>query len=344
MKTYLLPKNGNAYKANLHAHTTVSDGRNTAGEMRDYYRSRGYSILAVTDHELLVDHTALSQPDFLMLTGYEYAFSEKFYDPETPEGIADYQHMHTLEFNLYPRDEHNVTHICFDKDFVIHGEKWRCDTVKSVGRNDHRALTLENVQEFIDTANEAGFIVSLNHPRHSFYTPAFFGKLRGLFAVELFNQGTYYLADDYNPQTYDDMIRMGHRIGAIGADDNHRARIDGDEEDIRPWAHTIVIADSLSHDDVFRALEKKDFYATQGPRFEEIYAEDGVAHLAFEKVKYVIMHTNFRHYRMFSAPNGEFLTEAKFPLPLEEKEFFRFEIIDSYGRRAVTRAYFPDEC
>ncbi len=350
MKQYLLPENGNSYKANLHCHTKVSDGLNTPEEMRDFYKAHGYSVLAITDHELLVDHSDINQPDFLALTGYEYAFSEQFYNPYnanrtgfTAEGLRTYCHIHTLEFNLFPRDPHNVTHICFNPKWVIHGERWRCDTVKSVGNSERRDLALENVQEFIDTARANGFIVSLNHPHHSFYNADFFGQLKGLFAIELIHQGGYYGWDEFNPHTYDDMIRMGHRIGGLGTDDNHRTFIEGDENDIRPWAHTVIIADSLKHEDIFSALENKNFYATQGPRFNELYVEDGVVHFSFEKVKYACMHTNFRHSRYITARNGEFITSAEFELPLEEKEFFRFEIIDMYGRRAITRAYFPDE-
>jgi len=38
-------------KANLHTHTRVSDGRQTADEMIKAYAERGYDILAITDHE-----------------------------------------------------------------------------------------------------------------------------------------------------------------------------------------------------------------------------------------------------------------------------------------------------
>ncbi len=72
MKKYLLPQNGKLYKANLHCHTKVSDGRNTPAEMKEYYKSRGYQVLAITDHELLVDHTDLDDNGFITLTGYEY--------------------------------------------------------------------------------------------------------------------------------------------------------------------------------------------------------------------------------------------------------------------------------
>ena len=54
MKTYLLPKEGNFYKANLHCHTTVSDGKRTPEEIKELYMRNGYSIVAYTDHEVLI--------------------------------------------------------------------------------------------------------------------------------------------------------------------------------------------------------------------------------------------------------------------------------------------------
>lgn len=68
MKKYLLPEKGNFYKANLHAHSTVSDGHFTPKELKNLYKNKGYSILAYTDHELLVDHSDLNDDEFLAIT------------------------------------------------------------------------------------------------------------------------------------------------------------------------------------------------------------------------------------------------------------------------------------
>ena len=38
MKKYLLPEGGKFYKANLHCHTTVSDGKMTPEEIKKYYK------------------------------------------------------------------------------------------------------------------------------------------------------------------------------------------------------------------------------------------------------------------------------------------------------------------
>ena len=70
MKKDLLPALP-VFKANLHAHTTLSDGGITPEDLRALYKAQGYSILAYTDHDVLIDQSALCQPDFLALNGYE---------------------------------------------------------------------------------------------------------------------------------------------------------------------------------------------------------------------------------------------------------------------------------
>ena len=69
MKHYLLPEKGQFYKANLHAHTNQSDGKNAPEEVREIFKSKGYSIVAYTDHDLLLDRASLCQEDFLALNG-----------------------------------------------------------------------------------------------------------------------------------------------------------------------------------------------------------------------------------------------------------------------------------
>ena len=71
MRKYLLPEKGNFYKANMHAHTCLSDGRNTPEEVKEIFKSMGYSIVAYTDHNVFVDRSHLCQPDFLALNGVE---------------------------------------------------------------------------------------------------------------------------------------------------------------------------------------------------------------------------------------------------------------------------------
>ena len=76
MKKYLLPENGNFYKSNLHCHSTISDGAFTPQELKEIYKSKGYQILSITDHNIIVDHSYLNEEDFLLLTGAEYNVNE----------------------------------------------------------------------------------------------------------------------------------------------------------------------------------------------------------------------------------------------------------------------------
>ena len=45
------------YKANLHVHTTLSDGRKPLEEVRSIYRDNGYDFLAISDHRKLTTQT-----------------------------------------------------------------------------------------------------------------------------------------------------------------------------------------------------------------------------------------------------------------------------------------------
>ena len=55
-----ITKGQKQFKANLHSHSVLSDGKKTPEELVEMYREKGYSILAVTDHEYPADHTDLT--------------------------------------------------------------------------------------------------------------------------------------------------------------------------------------------------------------------------------------------------------------------------------------------
>ena len=43
MKKYVLPAEGNWYRANMHCHTTVSDRHYSPEEIKEAYKKMGYS-------------------------------------------------------------------------------------------------------------------------------------------------------------------------------------------------------------------------------------------------------------------------------------------------------------
>ncbi len=62
---------GNWYKANLHTHSTTSDGDTAFPDRVRQYKEKGYAILAATDHGKTNPVEGLSSKDFLLISGME---------------------------------------------------------------------------------------------------------------------------------------------------------------------------------------------------------------------------------------------------------------------------------
>lgn len=63
---------GKWFKANLHTHTTASDGTQTLAQQVEAYRKAGYHILAITDHNITTDVHGLGSAGFLVIGGMEF--------------------------------------------------------------------------------------------------------------------------------------------------------------------------------------------------------------------------------------------------------------------------------
>ena len=336
MRKYLLPKEGEFYKANLHCHSTYSDGKHTPAELKQIYKSNGYAILAITDHEILVDHSNLDDEDFITITGYEWAVIEK----------EDYSTSKTMEFNLLARQQHNTTHICFDPKYIVHGDKSIIPSLKYAGEYFEREYKVECFNKLIKTANENGFLVSYNHPSYSFETSEYYGRLEGLFAMEIYNSISFMGKlgiHEYNPHIYDIMLRLGRRISCIAADDSH-SRYDRKNPHCEYFGgFNMIKAPSLTYQDVIAAMERGDMYASMGPTIMELYIENDTVHIKCSPSKSIIMNTKWRAGGHQRSRDGELISHAEFSLPDKRFEYMRFDIVDEYGQHANTRAYYFDE-
>ena len=148
MKKYLLPENGNFYKANLHCHTTLSDGRLTPEEIKELYKSQGYSIVAYTDHNILIPHNDLSDDAFLALNGLE---------------------MDTNEHEVIPCPKYNKTsHVCYialEPDNFIN-PMWHRTMYKTPGHvaeNSHKVIFDETKPDYFRRYSHEG--KELSHAR-----------------------------------------------------------------------------------------------------------------------------------------------------------------------------------
>ena len=95
MKDYdFFPGEGKFYKANLHCHTVISDGKLTKEQIKEEYQKRGYSIVAFTDHRTYGYHPELTDENFIALAGIEVDVSEN------PEKCGGWPHAKCYHLNF----------------------------------------------------------------------------------------------------------------------------------------------------------------------------------------------------------------------------------------------------
>ena len=195
MKKYLLPESGNFYKANLHCHTTVSDGSMTPEEVKAHYMANGYSIIAYTDHDVFLDRSGLAEEGFLPLNGFEAEVDEK---SGKPRGYGK-----TCHICFVAKDPGNLTIPFYHRSKYLfgNGEQYRDQMRFDETQPDYiREYTPECVNDMIRRGKEAGFFVTYNHPVWSLEDYSDYMAYEGMDAMEIMNYGCWlegYM--EYNP-------------------------------------------------------------------------------------------------------------------------------------------------
>ena len=321
------------FKANLHSHSTLSDGAFSPEELKRIYKERGYSILAITDHDCPYNHSALTEDDFLMLTGYEATVRvdpDNKYDIYAPE----------IHINLFAKEADNISLIDFApihcKHLLKNPEHFKNVPVFSTG--EARIYGVDYVNKFVEKAKELGYICSHNHPSWSLEEDETVYKYQGFFSMEIRN----YISREYNADLYEKLLRKGRKIFCHGADDNHnRPPLDSRYSDSF-GAFTYVLADSLDYDSVFSALENGDFYASSGPVIHELKIEDGKAFIKTSPADSIWMYFGAKHKGLVYDESGDGIAEAVFEIP-DDAPFVRFSVYDKNGGSADTRGFFREE-
>jgi len=334
MRKYLIPKEGNFYKANLHCHSDISDGALSPEELKKLYRSHGYSILAYTDHDVFVPHHELTDDNFLALAGFELQYNENGTYPGTRD-IAS-------------------SHFCFiaeSPDIILHPD-WNEKCVHSAAHSKHlvkydktvpqkdRMRSTSCINESVKKARDAGFFITYNHPVWSLDKYTDYIQYQGMHAMEIFNNDCSLLGyNSYVPDIYDDMLRSGKEIFAIAADDNHNGFAQGHPKFDSFGGFTVIKAEKLEYTTITDALFNGNFYASQGPEIFDLYVEDGKIHITCSEASMITLNTNRRSAQSVIAPIGHQINSAEFALD-EQDAYIRLTVKDSGGKCANTNAYF----
>ena len=341
MKKYLLPKNVNWYRANLHCHTTVSDGAFTPEQVKEAYKAKGYSIVAYTDHEILLDHSDLNDESFLALTSSEYSVNETVPTYPNYEGqeISPWVRTRVVHMNIFSKDPHNTFQPGAHDDTL-----WACGgKYKGQGKCDgyKREYSIESINEVIKRCNEAGFLVQYNHPSWSLNDKDLYLNLKGLWSLEILNYATERITGkEYCPEVYDQMVASGmYNLNCTMGDDNHNR---GGSVNHSFGGSTMIGAKELKYDQIIEAMEKGHIYCTSGqdnpPQIKALYVEDNIIKVDFTPAQTVFLNGYARNYRIAEGENGEDITHAEFPLDKNDV-YFRITIRDKYGNNAHTHTY-----
>ena len=334
MIKYLLPKEGKFYKANLHMHTNISDGAMTVEETKKAFVEKGYSIVAFTDHEVMVPHVDLSDENFLAITSTEIAM--------TLVKDAPFPYLKCYHLNLYSKEplKDSYTTFCKHSMWLSHSHDYISDKQKKV--NYIKSYSIESINDIIKKAKEDGCLVSYNHPVWSMQTYEDYIGLKGLWGVEWHNTGCVNSAYKDTFQPIEDLLRKGEKVFPLATDDAHHIR-----DCFGGWV--MVKAENLEYETIYNALERGDFYSSTGPVINELYIEDGIVHISTSKVKSIQINTE-RRETVFK--NGVDLEEAQFDINfyleeskkgINENQYIRITLIDDKGNEAHTRAYFLNE-
>jgi len=322
------------YKANMHCHSTGSDGRATPEQIKEEYMKRGYSVVAYTDHDHITDCTHLTDESFIAITGYELDVT----DPAIPWDSFTRQVVHTMHMNFYAIEPHNLTTLCMSAEADSKGPEEVRAKVKYDGRADMRVWSPEGISRIVDYAHERGFLVCYNHPVWSLEYEAQYLNYGDLDFVEVFNTGCYRNGFDGYEQIFDVMIKNGKHVAAIAADDNHNIHgFEGTRTDsFGGWI--MINADKLDYGEIMKALREHRFYASTGPEIYSITREGNLITVKTSPARRIAKQTEGRQVGVKFAEEGKTLTEATFKVR-ENERFFRITVEDDRGMRAYSQLY-----
>ena len=338
MRKYLLPENGNFYKANLHCHTVLSDGAKTPAEVKEIYKKLGYSIVAYTDHDILIPHDELNDDDFLALHGFEVEVNE-----ENGKPWPEIKTCHICFIGLEPE---NITQPCWHRSKYLFGNAPAHRNEVKFDENEpdfERHYDGETISKIMQTAREKGFFVTYNHPTWSCESYPDYINYHGMHAFEMFNGGCIANGfDDYNPRVYDDLLMRGEKLYCVGGDDNHNGADPNSRYYDVGYAWTTIKADKLDYRTITKALEDGNFYASEGPEIYDLWYEDGKVHITCSEADRVCCAYGIRNAAVKYATDDTPVTEAEFTMYPGWK-YFRITVIDKNGKHACTNAYMGED-
>lgn len=233
-------RDGMWLKAQLHAHSTESDGHLPPHHLAYAYDQAGFDVLSITDHWRLTD--VPGPRELIMLPGAELT--------------ADVAGPMTADVLVY-----GLTSIPDDPG----GDRsnWMFNA-----EENWEQRTFASIAAAADWAAGQGAVAVLAHPYWTGLPESAIDQVGRITAVELFNGSAETECGRGDSSMWvDAAFERGHRFGVIAADDSHYPVTDTG----RAW--TMVKASDRSAEAVLSALADGASYASAGPTLHSVVRE-----------------------------------------------------------------------
>lgn len=232
----------NFYKGNLHTHTSRTDGDSSPSTVLKWYRSNGYSFVAITDHDkFTATPKGIRTNEFITLPGVEIT------------GLARVKGGQSLPVH--------VNALCVNKELV--------------GIRDHKPVS-DILRANLNLSRDSGAVTMLNHP--NFYWAI---KPSDLLAADGFEMleiaSGHPLVNERgnasNPsaeELWDSYMTKVHRVFGVAVDDSHHFKeFKADKANPgRAWIQ--AWAPELSQEAICNALRNGHFYSSKGAKIRSL--------------------------------------------------------------------------
>ena len=291
------------YKGNTHAHTLESDGDSTPDEVARWYRDHGYNFLVLTDHNLQVPvdtlNKSLSVPgSFAVIKGEE------------------------------------VTSRLTGKAVHVNG----LDTRSRIGAQTGTSV-LELLQKSVDAIRREGGVPHINHPNFLWsLTAEELSLVRGNRLFEIYNG--HPLVNNNGgggvpgvEAMWDAILGNGILLYGIAVDDAHHFKDPWNPLAAGPGRGWVMVrADALEPRAILAAMERGDFYASNGVVLADYQA-------TARSISVTVKKETWAKYRIQFIGRGGVVLQEALDSPATyaftgTEGYVRAKVIDSAGRIA----------
>ncbi|NLZ70119.1 MAG: hypothetical protein GX907_02130 [Clostridiaceae bacterium] len=313
------------WKANFHIHSTRSDGRQEIGDRIVAYREAGYNIIMPSDHNIMWNTDEYDEENFITMRGSEVSPTNR-YDNQRFNAGGLWRVCHHL---LAIWDE-RLDRPCP----YAHDE--RLNKLISPG--------ITSWNEYTRFWREQGFYMIYCHPRWSKASAEHLMAMEYCQTVEVYNhECRIATCTGYSEVEWDYCLSNNKRFYCCATDDSHRfvplpkPELSG--------GFTMIQAPVLSRVAVSEALDRGDFYASEGgPQILDLRVQGGRIQLQCTPAREVRFVSEPVYHREITA--REQGVDAIIELEMEIKPktlFIRLELIGFDGAKTWSQPIFPDD-